>query len=81
LTACLNFINEHLPKHIITIEDPIEFVYQSKKSIFSQRQVEHDTIDFTSGLKSLLRQNPDIVLVGEIRDRESAEAVLTIAET
>lgn len=81
LNSCLEYINTHNAKHIITIEDPIEFVYQSKKSVFSQRQVEHDTVDFTSGLKSLLRQNPDIVLVGEIRDRESAEAVLTIAET
>lgn len=81
MTSCLEYINIHDTKHIITIEDPIEFVYQSKQSLFSQRQVEHDTVDFTSGLKSLLRQNPDIVLVGEIRDRESADAVLTIAET
>jgi twitching motility protein PilT len=81
LMACLEYLNTHFSKHIITVEDPIEFVYKNKKSIFSQRQIERDTQTFSSGLKSLLRQNPDIVLVGEIRDPESAEAVINIAET
>lgn len=81
LMACLEYLNTHYAKHIITVEDPIEFVYKNKMSVFSQRQIERDTESFGTGLKSLLRQNPDIVLVGEIRDPESAEAVINIAET
>jgi twitching motility protein PilT len=79
--ACLDYLNNHFAKHIITIEDPIEFVYKNNLSLFSQRQVGKDTVSFGSGLKSLLRQNPDVILVGEIRDPESAEAVINIAET
>lgn len=81
LMACLEYLNTHFPKHIVTLEDPIEFVFQNKLSLFSQRQVGKDTASFWTGLKSLLRQNPDVILVGEIRDPESAEAVITIAET
>lgn len=81
LMACLEYINRHHAKHIITIEDPIEFVYKNNLSLFSQRQVGRDTQSFGSGLKSLLRQNPDVILVWEIRDPESAEAVINIAET
>lgn len=81
LMACLEYINSHFPKHIVTLEDPIEFVFKNKLSLFSQRQIGKDTQTFWSGLKSLLRQNPDVILVGEIRDPESAEAVITIAET
>ncbi|HMY80784.1 MAG TPA: ATPase, T2SS/T4P/T4SS family [Candidatus Absconditabacterales bacterium] len=81
LMSCLEYINQHYPKHIVTIEDPIEYVYRHKHSFFSQRQVGDDTHTFESGLKSLLRQNPDIVLVGEIRDKQSADAVISIAET
>ena len=81
LTTFLEYINANFTKHVLTIEDPIEFVYQNNKSLFSQRQVGKDTASFASGLKSLLRQNPDVILVGEIRDPESAEAVINIAET
>ncbi|MFA7284707.1 MAG: ATPase, T2SS/T4P/T4SS family [Candidatus Absconditabacterales bacterium] len=81
LTTFLEYINSNFTKHVLTIEDPIEFVYQNDKSLFSQRQVGKDTASFASGLKSLLRQNPDVILVGEIRDPESAEAVINIAET
>lgn len=77
----LEHINSTTSKHIITIEDPIEFVYEQKQSLITQRQVGKDTANFASGLKSLLRQNPDVILVGEIRDPESAEAVINIAET
>lgn len=78
---CLEYINKNYQKHIITLEDPTEYVFTPKKSIFSQREVWSDTISFETGLKSLLRQNPDVVMVWEIRDPISAEAVINIAET
>lgn len=81
LMACLDYINKHFAKHIITLEDPVEFVFQNKKSLFSQRQIGRDTHSFWTWLKSLLRQNPDVIFVWEIRDPESAEAVINIAET
>ena len=81
LASMLDFLNSHLHKHIITLEDPIEFVHQHKKGIVSQREVGRDTNSFSNAIKSLLRQDPDIVLVGELRDPETIEAALTIAET
>lgn len=74
-------INQNLSKHIITIEDPIEFIYTKAKSLISQREVHHDTHSFRLALRSVLREDPDIVLVGEMRDYETIQAVLTIAET
>ena len=68
-------------KHIITIEDPIEFVYKEGKSIVSQRELHLDTHSWTIALKSVLREDPDVVLVGEMRDYDTIQAVLTIAET
>jgi twitching motility protein PilT len=81
LAAMLNEINENENKHIITIEDPIEFVHQHKKSLFSYRGVGEDTKTFASALKHSLRQDPDIILVGEMRDRETISTAITAAET
>ena len=68
-------------KHIVTVEDPIEYIYKSKKSIFTQRQIGIDTGSFLDGLKYALRQDPDVILIGEIRDRETVESALHAAET
>ncbi len=81
LAAMLNEINNTSQKHIITIEDPIEFVHPHKKSIFSQREVGRDTKSFLRALKSALREDPDVILIGEMRDRETIGAALTAAET
>jgi twitching motility protein PilT len=81
LAAVLDRLNEKEAGHIITLEDPVEFVHNHKGCIVNQREVGTDTIDFHKGLRSLLRQDPDIVLVGELRDPETVEAALTIAET
>ncbi len=81
LAALIDRLNTTTPGHIITLEDPIEFVHQHKMSLVNQREIGADTLTFTRGLKSLLRQDPDIVLVGELRDVETIEAALTIAET
>lgn len=81
LAALIDRLNSTEPGHIITIEDPIEFVHPHKMSIVNQREIGVDTLTFSKGLKSLLRQDPDIVLVGELRDIETIEAALTIAET
>ena len=81
LAALIDRLNTSIPGHIITLEDPVEFVHQHKMSIVNQREVGADTLTFAKGLKSLLRQDPDIVLVGELRDMETIEAALTIAET
>ena len=81
LASLIDFLNQKEAGHIITLEDPIEFVHPHKKSIVNQREVGTDTLTFANGLKSLLRQDPDIVLVGELRDVETIEAALTIAET
>jgi len=77
----INEINETYSKHILTIEDPIEFVHQHKKSLVSQREVERDTKSFLNALKSALREDPDIILIGEMRDRETIGAAITAAET
>jgi twitching motility protein PilT len=77
----LEEINKTQPYHIITIEDPIEYVFQAKKALISQREIGHDTWSFDNAIKSALREDPDVILVGEIRNRETAEAVLDLAET
>jgi len=81
LAAMIDKINGERSDHIITIEDPIEFVHPHKKCLVNQREVFADTHSFTSALKSILRQDPDVVLVGEMRDLETIQAALTIAET
>lgn len=77
----LEHINETRDENIITIEDPLEFIFEPNKCIISQRQIGHDSWSFKNALKSLMRQDPDIVFVGEIRDTETAETVLSIAES
>jgi len=81
LAALINKINTQRAEHIITIEDPIEFVYPHAKSIVNQREVGTDTPTFASALKHALREDPDVILVGEMRDLETISATLTIAET
>jgi len=81
LAAMIDKINESRQEHIITVEDPIEFVHHHKKCIVNQREVHSDTHGFAAALKHILRQDPDVVLVGELRDLETIEAALTIAET
>jgi len=81
LVAMMEYLNDNRPDHIITIEDPVEFIYTAKKAIISQREVWHDTWAFMNALRAAMREDPDIVLVWEIRDKETAEAVLNLAET
>lgn len=81
LAAMINAINEEESSHIITIEDPIEFVHKSKKSLVNQRELGTNTMSFAKALKSALRQDPDVVLVGELRDLETIHLALTAAET
>ncbi len=79
--AMLERVNKSQSKHIITIEDPIEFIYKPKKCLFSQRGVGHEVADFQGALRSALREDPDIILVGEIRDSKTARLAMTAAET
>ncbi len=81
LAAMIDYINSNRNEHIITIEDPIEFVHKNKKSIVNQRQVGQDTDTFSNALKSALRQDPDVVLIGEMRDLETISTAITTAET
>jgi len=81
LAAMINEINEMYHKHVLTIEDPIEFVHQHKKSLISQREVGRDTKSFLRALKSALREDPDVILIGEMRDKETIRAAITAAET
>jgi len=81
LAAMINHINENRYSHILTIEDPIEFVHQSKKSLINQREVHRDTHSFNNALRSALREDPDVILVGEMRDLETIRLALTAAET
>jgi len=81
LAAMMNYLNEKEKRKIVTIEDPIEFVYQDKKCVFSQRELGTDTRSFANALKHALRQDPDVILVGEMRDLETMAAALTAAET
>jgi twitching motility protein PilT len=81
LAAMIDHINEHQSHHILTIEDPIEFVHHSKKSLINQREVGRDTRGFNEALRSALREDPDIILVGELRDLETMRLAMTAAET
>jgi twitching motility protein PilT len=81
LATMIDTINSERHEHIVTIEDPIEFLHPHKKCLVNQREVNSDTKSFKSALKYILRQDPDVVLVGEMRDLETIEAALTIAET
>ncbi len=81
LAAVIDFINENQAGHILTIEDPIEFVHESKKCLVNQREVHRDTLGFSEALRSALREDPDVILVGEMRDLETIRLALTAAET
>ena len=81
LAAMVDRINEIEPLHILTVEDPIEYVHHHKRSLVNQREIHSDTQTFKKALRSALRQDPDVVLVGELRDLETIESALTIAET
>lgn len=81
LAAMVNWLNANRDFHIITIEDPIEYIHTSKRSIIDQREVGNDTQSFAQGLKHVLRQDPDVILIGEMRDLETIETALIVAET
>jgi twitching motility protein PilT len=81
LASIIDHINTNTSKHIVTIEDPIEFLYSNKQSIISQREVGVDTASFSRALRRVLRQDPDVILIGEIRDQETMETALAAAET
>lgn len=81
LAAMIDYINRNFSKHIITLEDPIEYIHTHKRSIVNQREIGPDTRSFASGLRAALRQDPDIILVGEMRDLETISTAITAAET
>ena len=81
LAALINKINSEKSRHIITIEDPVEFTHKSKRSLIAQREVHYDTFSFSRALRSALREDPDVVLLGEMRDLETISSAITIAET
>lgn len=81
LATILDYLNNTQQKHVITLEDPIEFIHRNKKSVFTQRQLGNDTDNFPNALKYALRQDPDIILIGEMRDRETMLSALKAAET
>jgi twitching motility protein PilT len=81
VASCLNWINQRMCRHIVTLEDPIEFLFENENSLFSQREIRLDSNDFATGLRSALRQSPDVLFVGEIRDVETAVTALHAAET
>jgi len=81
LATMIDLINEEYPKHIVTVEDPIEFFHRHKTSVVNQREIGEDTRDFHAALRSVLRQAPDVILVGEMRDHETIGAAVTAAET
>jgi twitching motility protein PilT len=81
IASMLNYLNEHSMRHIITVEDPIEFLYTDRMSIMSQREIGVDAYSFAGALRSALRQDPDVILVGEMRDLETIETALIAAET
>ena len=81
LASLIDIINKNQQKHIITLEDPIEYVHKHKKSIVNQREIGQDTESFNSALRAILRQDPDVILIGEMRDKESISIALTAAET
>ena len=81
IAAMLDYVNERKPVHIVTIEDPIEYIFEDKKATINQREIGIDCLDFKIALRALVRENPDVVLVGEMRDQETFEAALHAAET
>ena len=81
LAALIDVINRTRPDHVLTIEDPIEFVHRNKKSTITQREIRTDTLSYATGLRSALRQDPDIIMIGEMRDAETIETALVAAET
>src|SRR5207249_947205 len=81
LAALIDLINTHRHDHVVTIEDPVEFVHGNRQSVIEQIEVGQDAPDFAGSLRSILRQNPDVILVGEMRDPEAIATVLTAAET
>jgi twitching motility protein PilT len=81
MAAMIQYLNTNETRHVVTIEDPIEYVHSSIKCAITQRQLGTDTLSFSNALKHILRQDPDVILVGEMRDPETADAVLTVAET
>lgn len=81
LAAIIDWINTHRGEHILTIEDPIEFIHSSKKSLINQREIGNDTHSFSAALRSALREDPDVILIGEMRDLETISLAITAAET
>jgi twitching motility protein PilT len=81
LAALIDIINRNRPAHVLTIEDPIEFVHRNKRAVITQREIRTDTETYGSGLRSALRQDPDVILIGEMRDPETIETALIAAET
>lgn len=81
MAAMLNWINKNQDRHIITLEDPIEFTFEDERSVFQQREIGLDVPSFDLAIKSVLRQNPDVILIGEMRDRETFETAISAAET
>ena len=81
LAAMINYINSTRSCHIVTLEDPIEYIFNSDKSLVAQRQLGSDVVSFASGLKHVLRQDPNVIMVGEMRDLETISAAITLAET
>lgn len=81
LAAMIDYINSEMPKHIISIEDPVEFVHQSRQALIKQREVGIHTLKFDNALKAALREDPDIILIGEMRDRETVNTALKAAQT
>ncbi|MGF1577157.1 MAG: PilT/PilU family type 4a pilus ATPase [Cyanophyceae cyanobacterium] len=81
MAAMVDYINTNFPKHIISIEDPVEFVHQSKKSMIRQREVGIHTLEFGNALKASLREDPDVILIGEMRDRETVDTAIKAAQT
>ena len=81
MAAMLNWINQNMDKHIVSIEDPIEYTFSDDKCLFQQREIGLDVPSFELAIKSVLRQNPDIILIGEMRDRETFETAISAAET
>jgi len=81
LASIIDLLNREVKKHIITVEDPIEYVHKSNRCVIEQREVRYDTHSFSNALKHIFRQDPDVILIGEMRDRETMETALTMAET
>lgn len=81
LAAIIDYLNKNKAKHIITVEDPVEYIFESKRSIINQRQLDSSTLSFPAALKSALREDPDVIMVGEMRDPETIRLALTAAET